>query len=60
MNTKTYKEITDLLASMATLLADAYIMFKKKQISEEKLQRIINITNVCIKKCEGVILGRFE
>lgn len=55
-----YREIQDLMASIVTINADAYHAFRRGQLSEEKLQHIVNITNVAILKCEQVVRGRFE
>lgn len=56
LNKTIYNETVDLMASLMTLNGDAYHLSKIGKLSEEKLQQIINITNVAIFKCEQEFL----
>lgn len=40
--------------------ADAYNLFRNGKLSEEKLQQIINTTNIYITKCENILRGIYE
>jgi len=54
------KYTADLMALIVGHNADSYNLFRNGKLSEEKLQQIINTTNIYITKCENVLRGIYE